>query len=74
MSLFQKLFGEKLTPYFPEYVSDNAEDELKKASSAEQYRIGEHLLFIPRGLKWSYVPFDKVTDAVLSHWIYQPRC
>ena len=47
MSLFQKLFGEKLRPYFPEYVWDNAEDELQNASSAEQYRIGEHLLFIP---------------------------
>ncbi|MBO6150138.1 MAG: hypothetical protein J6O43_03105 [Clostridium sp.] len=74
MSLLKSVIGGKTFPLYPEYVSDKAEEELKNSVSAEQYRIGETLLFIPRGLRWGYVPMNRVTKSSLSRWTYQPKC
>ena len=43
------------------------EEDFRAAERVEQYRLGAQALYIPAGLRWSYIPLAAVTSAEESH-------
>ena len=47
-------------------IPDPAAD-LKRARRIEQYRLSDRALYIPAGLRWSYLPLAEIVSAEESH-------
>ena len=43
------------------------EEDFRRARRVEQYRISDRALYIPNGLRWSYIPLDEIREAEPSH-------
>ncbi len=46
-------------------LADPGED-FRSARRLEQYRLGEKALFLPRGLRWDYLPLEEIRRAERS--------
>ena len=46
---------------------DSPEADLRAAKRVEQYRISEKALYIPAGLRWTYLPLSEIESAEESH-------
>ena len=42
---------------------ENVKEDFKKAEKVEQYRLGELALYVPEGLRWSYLPLAEIRKA-----------
>lgn len=47
-------------------IDDPAAD-LRSAKRIEQYRIGAQALYLPSGLRWTYIPLSEVRGIEESH-------
>ena len=43
------------------------EEDFRSAQRVEQYRLSDRALYIPAGLRWTYLPLDAVESAEESH-------
>ena len=43
------------------------EEDFRSARRVEQYRVSDKALYIPAGLRWTYLPPAQVTEAEESH-------
>ena len=57
----------KFTCVLPGAEMTAPEEDFRGAKRVEQYRLSERALYIPAGLRWTYLPFDRVTEAEESH-------
>ncbi len=44
------------------------EEDFRRARRVEQYRISEAALYVPAGLRWSYLPLSEILEAEESHY------
>lgn len=42
-------------------------DDFRAAERVEQYRLGRGAVYIPAGLKWTYIPKTEILQATPSH-------
>lgn len=42
---------------------DNVKEDFRAALRVEQYRLGKAALYLPRGLRWDYVPLEEIRAA-----------
>ena len=46
---------------------DDPAGDLRSARRVEQYRISSQAVYIPNGLRWSYIPLSEIREAEESH-------
>ena len=46
---------------------DDPSGDFRKASRVEQYRLSEQAVYIPSGLRWTYIPLSEVRGIEESH-------
>ncbi len=51
----------------PGVIIHNVRKDLRGAERIEQYRLGREAVYIPEGLKWTYIPRAAIQSASPSH-------
>lgn len=46
---------------------ENVREDFRDAIRVEQYRLGKAALYLPRGLRWEYVPYAQILRAEPAH-------
>ncbi len=57
---------QKYTCLIPGKELDGLREDFGKARRLEQYRLGEKALYLPRGLRWDYLPLAEIRRAERS--------
>ncbi len=55
----------EMKPLLPWAEMESPREDLKKAKTIEQYKVGERAIFIPeRMMSWSYIPFTEIITLI----------
>ncbi len=45
---------------------ENVKEDFRAARRVEQYRLGQDALYLPKGLRWEYIPLAEIRSAQAS--------
>ena len=54
-------------PLFSDLTITDPAADFRSAGRLEQYRIGREAIYLPAGLRWSYIPISAVEQAEEAH-------
>ncbi len=46
---------------------DSPSEDLRLAKRVEQYRVSAKALYLPSGLRWTYIPLSEIREITESH-------